>query len=197
MFHFIKQSWVRQGILIQTRNINRLYPKMRIPKRPEVPLGTKIAEADASADVYYNPPASSPDTRITPLLFRYDAPSVKERTALAEKLKDSLSPFVSRKSISKGNLRFSTNQLTDEEKNAIHDMRLSNPDEWTTGALSKKFQATRLLISRICEAPKERLATVEEELDQQKLRWGKGKRQVRREKISRNTFRVNERVSKF
>ncbi|EPY49819.1 ribosomal protein subunit L20 [Schizosaccharomyces cryophilus OY26] len=197
MFHFIKQSWMRQGILMQIRNINRLYPKMRIPKRPEVPLGTKIAEMDASADVYYNPPASSPDTRITPLLFRYDAPSTEERETLAEKIKDSLSPVVSRKAKSKGNLRFSVNHLSDEEKNAIHDLRLSDPNEWTTGALSKKFRATRLLISRICEAPKERLAAVEEELDQQKLHWGKAKRQVRREKLSRNNFRVSERVSKI
>ncbi|EPX72011.1 ribosomal protein subunit L20 [Schizosaccharomyces octosporus yFS286] len=196
MFLFIKQSWVRQGILMQTRNINRLYPKMRIPKRPEVPLGTKIAEVDASSDVYYNPPASSPDIRITPLLFRYDAPSAEARTTLAKKLTSSLSPVVSRKSMPKGNLRYSTNQLTDEEKKAIHDLRLSNPDEWTTGTLSKKFQVTRLVVSRVCEAPGERLATVEEELDQQKLRWGKAKRQVRREKLSRNSYRINERVSK-
>ncbi|CAB38166.1 mitochondrial ribosomal protein subunit L58 [Schizosaccharomyces pombe] len=195
MLFTIKPSFLKPVGFIQTRNLNRLYPKQRIPKRPKIPMGSKIAEVTETTSAYYNPPASSPDVRITPPVFRYDAPPIHQRDTSLSKESMFLPPAVSRKSKSKGKLRFSTHQLSSEDIKSIQDLRTKDPNAWTTGTLSKKFNTTRLLISRVCEAPKERIQKVEENFEAEKLAWGSKKREIRRQRASRQAFRTLERVA--
>lgn len=76
--------------------------------------------------------------------------------------------------------------LTPEKVNEIIRLRNSDPNKYTRSVLAKQFSVSRLFISLVASAPKERLQEMNQRLNIIQSRWGKARKQARLERAKRH-----------
>ncbi|KAI9104085.1 mitochondrial ribosomal protein subunit L20-domain-containing protein [Phlyctochytrium arcticum] len=79
-------------------------------------------------------------------------------------------------------------RLTPENIQTIRSLRQQDPDRWTLSALSKEFNANPAFISRIAPCPKERVAAIQQQENDQfdRMPWTRKKRWI--EKVRREAL---------
>ena len=76
--------------------------------------------------------------------------------------------------------------LTPEKVNEIIKLRDSDPDKYTRSVLAKQFGVSRLFISLVSSASRERLQEMDRRLHIIQSKWGEAKRQARLERVKRH-----------
>lgn len=76
--------------------------------------------------------------------------------------------------------------LTPEKVNEIIRLRNSDPNKYTRSVLAKQFGVSRLFISLVASASRERVEEMDQRLNIIQSRWGKARKQARLERAKRH-----------
>ncbi|KTW28944.1 hypothetical protein T552_01574 [Pneumocystis carinii B80] len=147
------------------------HPRHRIPKLKAVSEGI-LLEKNSDTKLFYNPPASPPDYRVTPyILLPDDVKKLAERPVSDGKLPPPLSPIKKKKY-----------HLTEEDIKEIKALRRSGISR---SELSKRYNASRLFIGMISPLNKEKLQEIEKKDQEIKNSWSEHKKEVKMNRYKR------------
>ncbi|QSL65219.1 hypothetical protein MERGE_002528 [Pneumocystis wakefieldiae] len=147
------------------------HSRHRIPKLKSIPEGTFL-QKELNSELFYNPPASPPDYKVTPYsLLPDDVKKLTEKPVFQGKLPPSLSPIKKKKY-----------HLTEEDIKEIKALRESGVSR---SELAKRYNASRLFIGMVSPLNKDKLQEIEKKNQEIKDSWSERKKEVKMNRCKR------------
>ncbi|KAG4306111.1 hypothetical protein PORY_000099 [Pneumocystis oryctolagi] len=147
------------------------HPRCRIPKLKPIPEGIML-QTESNSQLFYNPPASPPDYRITPYSFLPETvKKLSEKSVFHGKLPPPLSPIKKKKY-----------HLTDDD---IKQIKLLRESGMSRCNIAKKFNASQLFVGIVAPLSKEKLQEIEQKRQEIRKQWSDSKKEAMMNRMKR------------
>ncbi|KAG5519829.1 hypothetical protein PMAC_000102 [Pneumocystis sp. 'macacae'] len=147
------------------------HPRHRILKSKSIPEGI-LLQTELNSSLFYNPPASPPDYKITPYSLLPDTvKKLSKKPVFQGMLPPSLSPIKQKKY-----------HLTDEDINKI---RMLRENGMSRSNIAKKFNASRFFVGMVAPLSKEKVDEIKRKHQEIKERWNDRKKEVMMNRMKR------------
>lgn len=155
----------------------------RTKQRLRVAPDASFAPSKTQDHIIFNPPSSAPSVLHTPLLFlpKEDKRRALFASAAAKKTANGELPpptFVPKPG-------YQRHHLTEADVAEIKRLRSTDPEQWSSTRLAKKFNCNARFVAMCCEAPQEKKDLEKAKLEAVKARWGPKKRMAREDRAKR------------
>ncbi|KAI4257321.1 MAG: hypothetical protein LQ352_001671 [Teloschistes flavicans] len=158
----------------------------RLRVKPDPSLVSSIPPKQLRDHVIFNPPSSSPSPYHTPLAFL--PPSDPRRALLVQSHEHDNPHAQADKHLPPPAFKISPPKryhLKEDDIRAIRKLRLEDPLTWSRKKLAQRFDCSEWFVASVCNAPSERKAQHEKELEEIRARWGNRRRYAREDRQKR------------